>query len=124
MARVLVFLGPKGDILRSCELADVLTQCEIASCTHSVSSIWWSEPGWFALYDQDKQFAFVTRFGPQCFGVAAGKSIPLNEKRLAEVRPLPSNRPCASPEEYENIGESERRRIVWCVEGRRSYTPI
>lgn len=84
---VLVFLGPKGNVLRSYELADLLTQDQILACRRTVSSLWWSEPGWFALSNGDKEFTFATHFGAvQCFDVATGQRTVLDEKKHAEVR--------------------------------------
>jgi HEAT repeat protein len=85
--KVLVFLGPKGELLKSYELADLLTQDQILETTHSVSSIWWSEPGWFSFLQEQRQFAFVTYHGAMdCFDVATGDRVALDEKRRAEVR--------------------------------------
>jgi HEAT repeat protein len=85
--KVLVFLGPDGNVLRSYELADLFTQHQILTCKFSVSSIWWSEPGWFALIDGDKQFAFATHFSEiQCYDTATGERISLNEEKRASIR--------------------------------------
>jgi HEAT repeat protein len=85
--KVLVFLGPKGELLKSYELADLLTQDQILETTHSVSSIWWSEPGWFSFLQEQRQFAIVTYHGAMdCFDVATGDRVALDEKRRAEVR--------------------------------------
>ena len=85
--KVLVFLGPTGEILRSYELADLLTQDQILATCHSVSSIWWSEPGWFAFVNGEQQFAFLTYHGTlDCFDVATGKCVVLDDKKHAEIR--------------------------------------
>ena len=93
--KVLVFLGPKGNILRSYELADLLTKDQILSTLHTISSVWWSVPGWFALVNEQKQFAFVTHHGViDCFDVATGERVALDEKKRSEVRSAPSAISC------------------------------
>lgn len=85
--KVLAFLGPKGELLRAFELADLLTEDQISSCTQTISSLWWSEPGWFSLINGDRHFAFATHFGEvQCFDVNNGRRVTLDAKRLAEIR--------------------------------------
>jgi HEAT repeat protein len=87
--KVLVFLGPKGEILKSYELEDLLTQDQILITPHSVSSIWWSSPGWFSFLKDQQQFAFVTYHGAMdCFDVATGERAKLDEKKQEEIRDL------------------------------------
>ncbi len=85
--QVLVFLGAKGEVIRSYSLGDLLTEERILACGHSVSSIWWSEPGWFSLFDGDSKFAFVTCWGEmQCFDVSTGDRIKLDEALRGRIR--------------------------------------
>lgn len=85
--KVLVFLGARGDVIRAYELADLLTESEISAAKHSVSSIWWSQPGWFSFLTGEKQFAFVTHHGiVQCFDVASGNRVEINEAKRVEIR--------------------------------------
>jgi HEAT repeat protein len=85
--KVLVFLGPKGEVLKNYELADLLTQDQILISAHTVSSIWWSMPGWFSFLKDQRQFAFVVGVGASgCFDVATGKQIAMDEKQRGEVR--------------------------------------
>lgn len=85
--KVLVFLGPKGEVLKSYELADLLTQDQILMSGLTVSSIWWSMPGWFSFLNDQRQFAFVVGVGAlECFDVSTGKQIAMDEKQRAEVR--------------------------------------
>jgi len=78
--KVLVFLGPKGEVIRGHELNEILTDDEILRTCHSISSIWWSEPGWFSLRDPDRQFAFVTQTGTiRCFDTMTGDRFNVDE---------------------------------------------
>jgi HEAT repeat protein len=109
--KVLVFLGPQGNILRSYELADLLTQDQILDTLQTISSLWWSEPGWFSFLKDQKQFAFVTHCGiMDCFDVATGERVALDEKKRAEIRSraLGDTMPgLSSNESYEKTGAIE-----------------
>ena len=79
--KVLVFLGPKGNVIRGYELKDILTDHEIMRAKHTVSSIWWSEPGWFSLMDGDRQFAFITQQKTiRGYDVRTGKRVRTDQK--------------------------------------------
>jgi HEAT repeat protein len=88
--KVLVFLNQQGKILRTYELSDFLTMEQIVMETRNTrSSVWWSEPGWFSYLRNDTRFAFFTLHGIiQCFDVADGSRIALDEKGIAEIRVL------------------------------------
>ena len=87
--RVLVFLGAKGETIRSYALADLLTEAQIFETKHTVSSIWWSEPGWFSFLKGDREFAFVTTHETtQCFNVASGERVELDDKVRSEIHRL------------------------------------
>jgi HEAT repeat protein len=85
--KVLTFLGPKGNVLQAYELADLLTQEQILDSCATVSSIWWSTPGWFDFLKGQQQFAFVTYHGAMdCFDVATGKRVSLDAKKRSEIQ--------------------------------------
>lgn len=83
---VLVFLGPQGEVLHSYKLEEILTDKEILNAVHSVSSIHWSQHGWFVLRDRDRQFAFVTQIGTvRVFDTATGRRLPLTDQLRAQI---------------------------------------
>lgn len=87
--KVLVFLGQNGQVIRSYELSDLLTQKQVLETRQTVSSTWWSEPGWFSFLREDTLFAVVTPHGIiQCFNVADGNRLDLDQKTREEIRAL------------------------------------
>lgn len=79
--KCLVFLGPTGQVVSSYELDDFLTDHEILHTHTSISSTWWSEPGWFSLRARDRQFALVTSKGTlRCFETATGAPVDLSDE--------------------------------------------
>jgi len=74
--KILSFLGPDGSVLRSYEIDDLLTDDQITWTKHSISSIWWSEPGWFSFVNDGKHFALLTYHGVMaCFAVETGERV-------------------------------------------------
>jgi len=77
--KVLTFLGPDGKVVASYTLEQILTQDEILSVRHTVSSIWWSSDALFFFLNGQTQFAFITRRGTiRIFDVATGQLLPLS----------------------------------------------
>lgn len=84
--KVLVFLGPDGNVIRSYELNGVITQKEALNAKHTVSSVWWSRPGWFSLRESDRQFAFITHQGTiRCYDVATGDRLKVDERLRVQL---------------------------------------
>jgi HEAT repeat protein len=84
--KCLVFLGPQGGVVRTYELREFLTDCEILHTRITISSQWWSEPGWFALRNGDRQFALVSSKGTVCcFDTATGVAIEVDEALKAQI---------------------------------------
>jgi len=85
--RVLIFLGPRGDVLSFYTLEQVLTHDEITDYPLSESSLWWSERALFFFRPQQTQFAFVTQRGTiRAFDLATGSMMKLTPDLAQEVR--------------------------------------
>jgi HEAT repeat protein len=84
--KVLIFLDESGKELRHYELNDLLTDYERTHVKMTSSSTWWSEPGWFALMDDDRRFAFVTNQGTvACFDTGNGAQIEITETLRRQI---------------------------------------
>ncbi|MEW6250071.1 MAG: hypothetical protein AB1716_05450 [Planctomycetota bacterium] len=84
--KCLVFLDAKGEVLRGYELRDFLTDYEVLYTKTTVSSRWWSEPGWFALRDMDRQFALVTAHGTiRCFDTRTGEQKTVDDALKSQI---------------------------------------
>lgn len=102
--KCLTFLGLRGEEIRSYELEDFLTRDEICRFTISISSVWWSHPGWFRLRAGDRQFALITAGGSiRCFDVATGARLELDERLRSEILAE------AVPELREQLDEGDPR---------------
>ena len=85
--QVLVFLSYQGDVLRSYDLRELLTQKDVLDIEFSADA--WSYPGWFSFLHDDQLFALVVRKGiTLCFDVATGKQIDLTEELRSEIHTL------------------------------------
>lgn len=102
--KCLTFLGPRGEEIRSYELEDFLTRDEICRFTISISSVWWSSPGWFRLRAGDRQFSLITAGGSiRCFDVATGARLELDKRLRSEILAE------AVPELREQLDEGDPR---------------
>lgn len=82
----IAFLGTEGEILRAYELHELLTDFEILNTKSSLSSNWWSQPGWFTLRDGDHQFALVSSKGTiRCFDTATGAPLAVGNELRARI---------------------------------------
>ena len=104
----LVFLGSQGEVIRAYELSDFLTDDEILRTKMTVSSRWWSDPGWFALRDGDRQFALVSSKGTiRCFDITTGAPITLDESLKAQI----TSEACADNERLLSDPEPRQRAL-------------
>lgn len=84
--KVLSFLGPKGEEIKSYELSDILNQEEILDARLTVSSTWWSENGWFGFTPDGKRFAFITqRRTVESFDLATGRMLDVSPEEKAAL---------------------------------------
>jgi HEAT repeat protein len=85
--KVLVFLGPSGEVLNTFTLEQLLTAAEILDAPMSISSIWWSQEGLFFLHRRQTQYAFFTRKGTvRVFDLVMGQRVALTPETERAVR--------------------------------------
>jgi len=85
--KVLIFLGPSGNVLASYTLAQLLTEDEIYKYDLSVSSLWWSKDGLFFFRPGQTEFALITKQGTVlAFALATGQMLQLSPGQEREIR--------------------------------------
>ena len=85
--KVLIFLGPRGNVLASYTLEQLLTRDDVYKYELSVSSLWWSEDGLFLFRPGQTEFAFITKQGTvRAFALATGAMIQLASGEEREIR--------------------------------------
>lgn len=84
---VLAFIGPKGQVLKTYKLEDILTKSEILNTKLTVSSTWWITGARLYIRPNQQQFAFMTQHGTiKCFDLYTGELVPLAEDDKVSIR--------------------------------------
>lgn len=84
---VLIFIGPRGQKLRSYRLEDVLPEAEISEAPHSSSSIHWHQNATFFICESQKQFEVLTLAGTtRVFDLTTGELLSLSSGAVSDIR--------------------------------------
>jgi len=85
--KVLVFLGPDGELTSSYDLKEILTEHEMATYTGEAHGYSWARNGLFFFRQRETQFAFVTQRGTvRVFDLASGQMLALTSELDRKVR--------------------------------------